>query len=53
MICIHPAHAQLFQLPPVAYVREIIFVDPEEPSATAMSVNLNLAQYVYVDDVRT
>ncbi|GFZ48841.1 hypothetical protein JCM24511_06590 [Saitozyma sp. JCM 24511] len=37
---------KLFQLPPVAYVREIIFVDPEEPSATAMSVNLNLAQYV-------
>lgn len=37
---------KLFQLPPMAYVREIIFIDPSEPKATMMSVNLSLAQYV-------
>jgi hypothetical protein len=37
---------QLFHLPPTAYVREVIFINPEEPGATMMSVNLNLAQYV-------
>lgn len=38
--------AQLFQLPPTAFVREIVFIDPSIPSATCMSVNLSLAQYV-------
>lgn len=37
---------KLFSLPEVAYVREITFIDPAVPSATMMSVNLNLAQYV-------
>lgn len=37
---------QLFQLPETAYVREVVFVDPDTPSATCMSMNLNLAQYV-------
>lgn len=43
---------QLFQLPPTAYVREIVFIDPpsegKDPKATMMSVNLSLAQYMYV-----
>lgn len=43
-------NAQLFALPPVAYVREIIFIDPETPRANMMSQNLNLAQYVYVPE---
>ena len=38
--------AQLFHLPPTAYVREVVFIDPSKPSATCMSVNLSLAQYV-------
>ncbi|ORY35788.1 putative mitochondrion protein [Naematelia encephala] len=37
---------KLFHLPPTAYVREVIFVDPSIPKATCMSVNLSLAQYV-------
>jgi len=37
---------QLFQLPPTAFVREIVFIDPAIPSATCMSVNLSLAQYM-------
>jgi hypothetical protein len=37
---------QLFALPPIAYVREVVFVDPDAPSATMMSMNLDLAQYV-------
>ncbi|OCF37263.1 mitochondrial protein [Kwoniella heveanensis CBS 569] len=37
---------KLFHLPPTAYVREVVFVDPSDPSATCMSVNLSLAQYV-------
>ncbi|WOO82658.1 Protein UPS2, mitochondrial [Vanrija pseudolonga] len=37
---------KLFQLPETAYVREVVFVDPDTPSATCMSMNLNLAQYV-------
>lgn len=37
---------KLFHLPPTAYVREVVFVDPSKPSATTMSVNLSLAQYV-------
>ena len=40
--------AQLFSLPPTAFVREVIFVDPSIPSATMISVNLSLAQYVCV-----
>ncbi|WVW86541.1 hypothetical protein I302_108590 [Kwoniella bestiolae CBS 10118] len=37
---------KLFHLPPTAYVREVVFVDPSNTSATMMSVNLSLAQYV-------
>ncbi|WVF68850.1 hypothetical protein IAT40_003623 [Kwoniella sp. CBS 6097] len=37
---------KLFHLPPTAYVREVVFVDPSDTSATCMSVNLSLAQYV-------
>ncbi|WWC93152.1 uncharacterized protein L201_008119 [Kwoniella dendrophila CBS 6074] len=37
---------KLFHLPPTAYVREVVFVDPENVKATSMSVNLSLAQYV-------
>ncbi|EJT51909.1 hypothetical protein A1Q1_06862 [Trichosporon asahii var. asahii CBS 2479] len=40
---------KLFNLPETAYVREVVFSDPEGadgPSATCMSMNLNLAQYV-------
>lgn len=37
---------QLLSLPPTAYVREIIFIDPSAPSATCISVNLDLKQYV-------
>ncbi|EIW68920.1 hypothetical protein TREMEDRAFT_62638 [Tremella mesenterica DSM 1558] len=37
---------RLFHLPPTAYVREVVFIDPSKSSATAMSVNLSLAQYV-------
>ena len=46
---------KLFSLPPVAYVREIVFINPPGtgddktlPTSTSMSVNLSLAQYVYV-----
>ncbi|KAK4688437.1 hypothetical protein P7C73_g1677, partial [Tremellales sp. Uapishka_1] len=38
--------SKLFSLPPTAYVREIVFVDPSTLKATCMSVNLSLAQYV-------
>jgi hypothetical protein len=38
---------QLFQLPETAYVREVVFIEPEAPTATCMSMNLNLAQYMY------
>lgn len=41
-------HMQLFQLPPITYVREVVFIEPELPRATSMSVNLDLAEYVYV-----
>jgi hypothetical protein len=45
---------KLFSLPPVAYVREIVFINPPGteagdetlPTSTSMSVNLSLAQYV-------
>ncbi|WVQ80250.1 hypothetical protein IAT38_002355 [Cryptococcus sp. DSM 104549] len=37
---------KLFQLPPIAYVREVVFIDPSDTTATTMSVNLSLAQYV-------
>ncbi|ODN76168.1 hypothetical protein L202_06088 [Cryptococcus amylolentus CBS 6039] len=37
---------KLFNLPPMAFVREVVFVDPSNSAATSMSVNLNLAQYV-------
>lgn len=45
---------QLFSLPPTAFVREIVFINPETttdgekkgPTATMMSVNLSLAQYM-------
>ncbi|ADV25085.1 mitochondrial protein [Cryptococcus gattii Ru294] len=37
---------KLFHLPPIAYVREVVFIDPSGTSATSMSVNLNLAQYI-------
>ncbi|KAL7419156.1 hypothetical protein Q5752_005992 [Cryptotrichosporon argae] len=37
---------KLFSLPDTAYVREVVFIDPNEPSATCMSMNLSLAQYV-------
>ncbi|WRT69358.1 uncharacterized protein IL334_006342 [Kwoniella shivajii] len=37
---------KLFHLPPTAYVREVVFVDISNESATMMSVNLSLAQYV-------
>ncbi|WWC73377.1 uncharacterized protein I206_107344 [Kwoniella pini CBS 10737] len=37
---------KLFHLPPTAYVREVVFVDPENNKAVMMSVNLSLAQYV-------
>lgn len=39
---------QLFHLPAIAYVREVVFIDPSGTSATSMSVNLNLAQYMCV-----
>jgi hypothetical protein len=46
---------KLFSLPPVAYVREIVFINPPGtggdetlPTSTSMSINLSLAQYVYV-----
>ncbi|RSH78419.1 uncharacterized protein EHS24_002144 [Apiotrichum porosum] len=38
--------AKLFQLPPITYVREVVFIEPELPRATSMSVNLDLAEYV-------
>ncbi|WVN90990.1 uncharacterized protein L203_106236 [Cryptococcus depauperatus CBS 7841] len=37
---------KLFKLPAIAYVREVIFIDPSKTLATSMSINLNLAQYV-------
>ncbi|WVR08349.1 hypothetical protein IAU60_005404 [Kwoniella sp. DSM 27419] len=37
---------KLFALPPTAFVREVVFVDPSSTSATCMSVNLSLAQYI-------
>jgi len=37
---------KLFQLPEMAYVREVVFIDPSSPSATLMSMNLSLKQYV-------
>ncbi|WWD20002.1 hypothetical protein CI109_104475 [Kwoniella shandongensis] len=37
---------KLFHLPPTAFVREIVFVDPSTTAATSMSVNLSLAQYI-------
>lgn len=40
--------AQLFQLPSTAYIREVIFIEPDAPSATCMSINLNMAQYMSV-----
>jgi hypothetical protein len=46
---------KLFSLPPMAYVREIVFINPPgtgedktHPTSTSMSINLSLAQYVYV-----
>jgi hypothetical protein len=46
---------KLFSLPPMAYVREIVFINPPGtgedktlPTSTSMSINLSLAQYVYV-----
>ena len=44
---------KLFSLPPMAYVREIVFINPPGtgedktlPTSTSMSINLSLAQYV-------
>ena len=37
---------KLFSLPEMAYVREVVFIDPASPSATLMSMNLSLKQYV-------
>ena len=37
---------QLFQLPETAYVREVVFIDPAKTSATLMSMNLSLKDYV-------
>lgn len=46
VLLIHATDLQLFHLPPTAFVREIVFVDPSTTTATAMSVNLSLAQYI-------
>ena len=39
---------KLFQLPETAYVREVVFIEPEKVKATCMSMNLSLKQYVCV-----
>jgi hypothetical protein len=43
---------KLFQLPETAYVREVVFVEPDKVKATCMSMNLSLKQYVWVWRVR-